>query len=416
MRAMQPGVPQRWHSVGDGWSGNEDQDRLPETSGRGPSEWTYCRSFVQAFGQFAAQVSPRQSPSATPTKCSLGEAFCIESPYPSGRTQSQLVIIHAMPLERRIYFYRANISYFDSVKDGTKEKPSDLSCLFQEISKLTWDVNATASAYLADGDGSIAVRIVKRQGRYVLGQLAKIRKDGLPPVEKGGVVQPLQLSADEGLYEAAHFGLFWDQQVPILAIEFNPYAPRQARLGEYLIEKLKHNPVARVDSCHFSPYVRGDVYDQFMAAGDLAELQLNVLRDTAINMKSALKNNKLGDALAAQAEATTEMETVGIYVHRGLYKRSGGAGRAWKRQVLELIKACKGGLVRAKAMVEPDATGKGRLQALDLLADKWVHVIQVPKTQNRMIDSPAFLDQIHTAYSGIALDLIRDGASSATTT
>lgn len=328
----------------------------------------------------------------------------------------QSAIILEMSIERRIYFFRADLVYHESTPDGIIDQPSDLRCVFEAVSHLDWDANASSGAYLADGDGSVAVRVTQLEENYVLGQLAKIRRNGLPPKERHGVVSPLVLAEDEGLYEASHFGLFWDQNVPILAMEFNPYAPRQARLGAYLIDRLSGHPIAKVDSCAFSPYIRGDVIDQFLASGRVAEIQVNVLRDTASNLRSALKNNKLGDALAAQAEATVEMETVGIFVHRGRNKKRGGAGQGLKRDFMDLLRACGPGLLKARVMVEQDESGKGKLLPLDLLEDKWVHKIEVPRTTDRMIDSGEFLKQIHRAYTGIALDLIRDGESVAATT
>lgn len=316
-----------------------------------------------------------------------------------------------MKIERRIYFYAASLLNYSSTSNGTVESPSDPYRVMDAISRLDWDESKPVNAYQVVNDGSIAIRVGKLSTNYAMGQLAKIRKVGLPPVVRaGGAISPLRLGADEGLYEAAHFGLFWDQGIAILAMEMNPYAPRQARLGSYMEDKLLNHPSAHLDSAKFRPMIRGDALDQLLAAGPLAEIELFVRRDAVTALQAAGHKSLLGDALVAQAEATDEMETVGIYFHRGHNKKRGGAGPELKEALVNLVGDIFPFVRRARAKVERDETGKGKLLDLDLLADKWIHEVTVPRTSDRMIDSEAFFDQILEAYSPIALDLVKSEA------
>lgn len=184
-----------------------------------------------------------------------------------------------MKIERKIYFYRASLLHYSSTPNGTVEAQSDPHCIMDAIGKLDWDETKPVNAYQADNDGSVAIRVGRMSTNYAMGQLAKIRKVGLPPVVgSGGAISPLRLATDEGLYEAAHFGLFWDQGVPILAMEMNPYAPRQVRLASYMVEKLKNHSYALLDSATFRPMIRGTAFDQLLAAGPIAEIELFVHR------------------------------------------------------------------------------------------------------------------------------------------
>jgi hypothetical protein len=319
-------------------------------------------------------------------------------------------------LNRRIHFFTADLVYYESVEEDASPMSADNQAVFWHVSQLEWNPTAGDSAYQRDNDGFVALKIDALEETYVLGQLARSRRQGIPPVEVAGEVGPLELPENGGLFEAAHFGLFWDMGRPILAMEYNPYAPRQGRLGRYLLEKLRGRPGVFLDDATFTPIIRGDVLDQLLQSGPLVSLELSVVRDTVTDLNGAAQQGRLGAALKAQATISQEMQTVGIRLHRGR-RRSGGAGERLKREIVAFISGNRAsGITRAKAKVERTRNGKARVTELDLLADRWVHEVTVPRLENRGIDTRSMHSEIRRVYSEVGPSLVDElGKGNATT-
>lgn len=305
-------------------------------------------------------------------------------------------------MQRRIHFFEARLVHYDRQGGETVSVPSDIPAVFRFVSQLTWDENAEPSAYEPAGDGYDAVRVARFIEDGVLGQLARSRRRGLPPLEYHGSVRPLVLPANHGLYEAAHFGLFWDRSIPILAMEFNLHAPRHPTLAAYLKTKLHDSPV-EFDDATFTPLIKGDILDQIERAGAIGKIDLAVRRDAISEIRAADK--RLGTALTVQASYAPEMATVGVSFSREKYSKSGGGGQDLKRAVLRLIRRRPSAFVRAKMAVEQNVGSRAHLHMYDLLRDQWVHEVTVPYQRDNTINSRRMLDNIRQLYVANREDL-----------
>src|SRR5690606_38980840 len=85
-------------------------------------------------------------------------------------------------LTRRLYFYRANLAYFETSGGETTERRANPRRIVDGLAELPWEENANPSAYQPDGDGYVAVQIDQISDKYAMGQLAKSRRTGLPRV------------------------------------------------------------------------------------------------------------------------------------------------------------------------------------------------------------------------------------------
>lgn len=218
----------------------------------------------------------------------------------------------------------------------------------------------------------------------------------MPQVENAGNISDLLLPSGAGLYEAAHFTLFTDIAPHILAMESNQTAPRHTALANYLVQKLRGHPTIPLDRAFFSPIFRGDVIDQIMRMGSIAELELSIRRDGISEIEAA--DEMLGTALRAQANYAPEMANVGIYLKREKYARSGGGGRQLKERVGRIIQRFLPLFSEAKVRIESSGDDGGRLVTKDLLQDKMIHEVSVTQETNGSINSADMFEKIEQAY------------------
>jgi hypothetical protein len=70
-----------------------------------------------------------------------------------------------------------------------------------------------------------------KSGEFPRMMFGRVRRSGLPRVEKGGRIDPLGIPSDAGLVEITHVVFFPNN---IVGADFNFYGPRVPRLGLYL--------------------------------------------------------------------------------------------------------------------------------------------------------------------------------------
>lgn len=288
------------------------------------------------------------------------------------------------------------MSSFATGGGATREVASDPLSVFGYIGGLPFQRNANPNAYLIDSNDVTAVRVSTQNPQSVSGQCAKIRYSALPQVENAGSISDLQLPTGAGLYEAAHFTLFTDVTPHVLAMEFNQIAPRHTALANYLVQKLYGHPTIPLDRAFFSPIYRGDVIDQIMQMGKIAELELSIRRDGISEIEAA--DEMLGTALRAQANYAPEMASVGIYLKREKYARSGGGGQQLKERVGRIVQRFLPLFSEAKVRIESSRGDGGRLVTKDLLQDKMIHEVSITREANGTIDSADMFEKIEQAY------------------
>ena len=188
-------------------------------------------------------------------------------------------------LERKIYFYRADIG----TDEGGQPLPFDPSPALDAIDALPF-TNDAHGRYEFDVDGNaLSVRRHHSVPNVTL-QFGRVRRNGLPQLEQAGNISDLVLDADAGLLEAIHVVFFPDN---IVGAEYNHFGPRVSRLGSFLHEKSNE----AVPRANFRPILRGDAAKQLDRLSDLRVLELSVLPSYVDVVRQS--HVSLADALAA---------------------------------------------------------------------------------------------------------------------
>lgn len=130
-------------------------------------------------------------------------------------------------LIRKVYFFK--IEHFADVKES-------LPGAFQRIGALDFDDNGR---YRLDQPTQIRLVALPDSEEYPLRLcFGKIRRNGLPQIERQGNLETLQIQEDAGLVDISHIMIFDDGFV---AAEWNPDGPKLAQLGPYFFEKGRLN-------------------------------------------------------------------------------------------------------------------------------------------------------------------------------
>jgi hypothetical protein len=307
-------------------------------------------------------------------------------------------------MQRRIYFYEIEAVSYERNGNQAISKKADVAQVLSYISTLPFQHDGDPTAYMRNGLDKIAVKIIHQAQDFVSGQLSRIRYSALPQVENQGSVENLKLQEGAGLYEAAHFVYFFNGTSNLLAVELNIHAPRPETFGKYLVEKLKHHRTIFLDDVSCSPIIRGDVLDEVLRMGSIAELSLAVRRDAISEIEAADRTGKLGNALRAQAEYSPSMSIVGIYMKRENYSRHGGIGMQEKKDILGIIRKVAPALHKAKVKVESQTGDNGSLLERNLLSDKFVHIVRAVRNSDGTIDSEDMIGKIREA-----VEIFRNG-------
>ena len=188
-------------------------------------------------------------------------------------------------LERKIYFYRADIG----ADEGGQPLAFDPVPALDAIDSLPF-TNDAHGRYEFDADGNaLSVRRQHSVSNVTL-QFGRVRRNGLPQLEQAGNISDLVLDADAGLLEAIHLVFFPDN---IVGTEYNHFGPRVSRLGSFLHEKSNE----AVPRANFRPILRGDATKQLDRLSDLRVLELSVLPSYVDVVRQS--HASLADALAA---------------------------------------------------------------------------------------------------------------------
>ena len=120
---------------------------------------------------------------------------------------------------------------FDILEWKNQGKDADIDAIFKSIDTLPWE---SEERYYRTAEGQEIAVFIDNLTYPIRGQLATIRRRELPGTETLGKRAPLYLQQKTGLFEPSHFIIYKNKQnTPIIAYEYNIYAPRISRLGEY---------------------------------------------------------------------------------------------------------------------------------------------------------------------------------------
>lgn len=189
-------------------------------------------------------------------------------------------------VERKIYFYRVDIGRHE---DGTPVR-FDPARTLEIIADLPFTVGD--GRYEEEPDGNVLCGIPTNGYRHL--RFCRIRRTGLPQLEKFGRIEDLNIDSDTGLLEPTHIVFFENN---VVGIEYNHYGPRASRLGPYLDARVSiySTPIA------LFPLLRRDVTEQLLS---LKEIRLFEFR---IRPSYTDIIRRIDDSLADAFDATNQL-------------------------------------------------------------------------------------------------------------
>ncbi|MGP1489942.1 MAG: hypothetical protein ACTTI6_02555 [Treponema sp.] len=182
---------------------------------------------------------------------------------------------------------------FDVLEWTKQGKAADIEAIFNSISALSWD---TGERYYRTAEGHEIAIFIDHLSYPIRGQLATIRRTELPGTETLGERAPLYLQNKTGLCEPSHFIIYKNKQnTPIIAYEYNIYAPRISRLGEYVRIKFPE----QLDVPLSIPIASEDIKKELAKIGKVKKLTLKAYSGCSF----ASLNGSINKAFSAMKQA-----------------------------------------------------------------------------------------------------------------
>ena len=294
-------------------------------------------------------------------------------------------------VERKIHFFRADAG----VNDGGMPLPFDPCPALEVIQRLPF-TNDEAGRYQFDEDGN-AVCIVEHWtvGETHSVRFCRVRRSGLPQLERAGSITDLDLTDDTGLLETVHLVFFPEAATGtnIVGAEYNHFGPRISRLGHYLHNR-SHGLVPHAT---FSPLLRGDAAEQLDRLGELRVLDVSIR--PAFSETLQQRDRSLGDAFEATAGLLDDPETLQIVMKPQPQARRSTLERL-RVPLRDLINQAndRQGLIRLQARGRCDDTG--RVETIDLLKDHLISTKRIMRLnpRSRALSPDSAFQAIRGAY------------------
>ena len=288
-------------------------------------------------------------------------------------------------LERKIYFYRADIG----ADEGGQPLAFDPVPALDEIDSLPF-TNDAHGRYEFDADGNaLSVRKHNTVPNVTL-QFGRVRRNGLPQLEQAGNISDLVLDADAGLLEAIHVVFFPDN---IVGAEYNHFGPRVSRLGSFLYDKSGK----AVPRAIFSAILRGDAAKQLDRLSDLRVLELSVLPSYIDVVRQS--HVSLADALAANGRVLENPKVLQVILKP---QREASTGFL-SNMIGGLKELVSNGNVREGAdrlQVHGKCEDTDRVETIDLLKDQLIStraIVRMNPRSRALVPAAAF-QAIQEAY------------------
>jgi len=291
-------------------------------------------------------------------------------------------------VERKIYFYRANVG----VDGSGRPLPFNPAAALRHINGLPF---SNPGRYLTEGDTALCCW-VDRPNPHQRFRLGQIRRSGLPQVEQGGALTDLTIPANSGLAESIHVVVFPDN---IVGADFNFYGPRMSRLSLYLHAKAGgHCP-----DVTFEPLLRRNVAEELDRLREIRMFHLKIRASYAATVAQA--NQDLGAAFEAAARAgdAEELEIV-------LRPRKHSRNALSDRMLRVARRLARRGDLRTEASkfeVKGVRADDGTLEVIDILRDQLIAREEVMKQsrRGRALDSTSAYEAIERAFDELQGEL-----------
>ena len=289
-------------------------------------------------------------------------------------------------VERKIYFFRSHVG-----NDPTgKPLPFDPNPALDLIRNLPFS-DEPDGRYWAVSDESVVCLLGHTGGASSRIQFCRVRRAGLPQLERAGYVTDLDIAPDQGLLETTHAVFFPGN---VVGVEYNHYGPRISLLGAYL-HNLSDGVVAKVK---FNPILRDDPTKQLDRLSEIRLFDISVRRPYIESVKQA--EASLGDTLEANARLFDEPDKVQVVLRYPTTRR---------RSAMDLLRDPLKTLVAFNSQqpvidrfkVRGYCEDSGKVETLDLLKDNIIATKQVVRMggRGRAIDSESAFRAIGESYS-----------------
>jgi|SRR5665213_219340 len=272
-------------------------------------------------------------------------------------------------IARKIHFYRIDAG----VDGGGLPIQFDPLPSLAAISALPFN-NADNGRYMSDEDGNaIGAWPTVSNARTAL-RFCQVRRNGLPQVERAGIVNDLNIAADAGLLEPIHIVFFPNN---IAGADFNSYGPRMSRLGSYL--RVKSGGVAPF--LNFQPLLRQDIAQQL---NNLDDIRLFDLRIAAAHIDIVqMADQSLGAAFEANARLLDgNTEDIQIVLRPGRDQRR----RALRRLIDPIRNLLNNPVFRdgsERFQIKGRRSDTGKTDMIDLLHDQLIVTKEILRVGER---------------------------------
>ena len=294
-------------------------------------------------------------------------------------------------VQRKIQFYRVRVG--DSPSMAPQSAPFDPEPALQKIYDLPFaninNQNLGRYQFVRDGN-ALAVWPATYQGRFPRLRFCRVRRNGLPLEENGGVLSGLSLTPTSGLAEPIHVVFFPNN---IVGAEYNHYGPRLSALGDYLHEKSDR----AVERARFCPLLRTDLLEQLEQFETLRlfELRLNQSYDSI--MRSI--DRPLADSLNYLQQDSPHVKTLTLYLTLDAPKDSAPFNR-FMGIIRRLVRDDRSVTTVERLRIRGKSSETQRVEPLDLLRSYVVTERSMTRIEprNRALDEVSAFEAIEKAY------------------
>jgi hypothetical protein len=289
-------------------------------------------------------------------------------------------------VERNVRFYVLRCE--KRLVDGTLERTNPVEVLAR-TNRLSFDAPDTGRYAVDPGGDAIAMMLDQTTRDSAQGKFFRVRRRGLPSVERAGRVHPLAIQPDEGLFEPCHFVLFGGS---VLGYEGNYFGPRAGNLPRYIMEKMPDI----VDRSYLEPIFRQDWERRLRQIGEVKLFQIAVARD--MERQLHLLNESVAGMLRAGKEAS-EAEEIEVILRGHRYSR-GRFRINWLNNIRRFLRDEHAKAGTSKFVIVADNRETGETETFDLLRDALVFAkqIRVAEGRTRTVDSDSAYAAIREAY------------------
>ena len=303
-------------------------------------------------------------------------------------------------LERKIHFYRADIGN----DAGGRPFPFDPAPALERIKDLPF-TNDESGRYLFEPDGNALCVVDYSDSDNQRIRFCRVRRTGLPQLERAGNISDLDIAPDTGLLEAVHVVFFPDN---VVGAEYNHFGPRVSRLGSYLSEKSGNElrPLTsrnELQPLTFRPLFRPDAAEQLDRLTDLRSLEFSVSPAYTSIVRQA--EPSLADAFDANARVLEEPKIVRLLLIEK--ENQSGFLNKMRNPLKRLVTDDAIHENSDRLQVKGRCEDTGRVETINLLNDMLISPEQIVRLneRGRALDPESAFQAIREAYERLYDDI-----------